>query len=80
MEELFLTPMPPQNPPSLRSAPALYELRHLRRALSRLEQTHATTVPVIEDLRRNVMNRISELEAQLGSTELIDALITIRNT
>jgi hypothetical protein len=72
--------MSPQKPPFSGPAPALYELRHLRRALSRLEQTHATTSPVIEDLKRNVVNRICELETQFDSTELIDALTTIRNT
>jgi len=71
--------MPPQNPPAPTPAPALYELRHLRRALSRLEDTHATTSPVVGDLKRSVVNRICELEAQLGSTELIDALTTLRN-
>ncbi len=80
MEEFVLTPMPVQKPPLPASMPALYELRHLRRALSRLEETHATTSPVIEGLKRNVVNRICELEAQLGSTELVDALTTIRNT
>jgi len=64
--------MAPQTPPSLKSAPALYELRHLRRALSRLEDTHATTSPVIANLKRIVMSRIWELEAELGGTELID--------
>jgi len=72
--------MAPQKPPTPTSAPALYELRHLRRALSRLEDTHATTSPIIEDLKRNVVNRICELEARLGSTELIDALTILRNT
>jgi hypothetical protein len=80
MEEFFLTPMPIQKPPTPKSAPALYELRHLRRALARLESTHATSSPVIENLKRNVVNRICELEAQLGSTELTDALTTLRNT
>jgi hypothetical protein len=80
MEEFLLTSMPVQKSPIPRPAPALYELRHLRRALSRLEETHATTSPAIEDLKRNVVNRIGELEARLGSTELIDALATLRNT
>lgn len=72
--------MEPQKPPSSSPAPALYELRHLRRALSRLEETHATTSPAIAILKRNVMSRIWELEAQLGSTRLIDSLSTLRNT
>jgi hypothetical protein len=72
--------MAPQTPPSLKSAPALYELRHLRRALSRLEATHATTSPVIANLKRIVMSRIWELEAELGGIELIDDSTTIRNT
>jgi len=72
--------MGPQKPPSRRSAPALYELRHLRRALSRLDETHATTSPVIESLKRSVVNRIREVEAQLGSIELIDTSATLRNT
>jgi hypothetical protein len=72
--------MEQQKPLAPTSAPALYELRHLRRALARLEATHATTSPVIENLKHNVVSRICELEAQLGSTELIDALTTIRNT
>ena len=72
--------MPPQKPQLPRVAPALYELRHLRRALSRLEITHATASPAVDALKRNVVNRICELEAQLGSTELIDALTTLRNT
>lgn len=80
MEEFVLTPMPLQKPPLPASMPALYELRHLRRTLSRLEGTHATTSPVIADLKRTVVNRIGELEAQLGSTELIDSLTTLRNT
>jgi hypothetical protein len=72
--------MAAQKPLTPTSAPALYELRHLRRALARLEATRATTSPVIENLKRNVVNRIYELEAQLGSTELIDALNGRRNT
>jgi hypothetical protein len=72
--------MGPQKPPSPRSAPALYELRHLRRALSRLDETHATTSPVIESLKRSVVNRIREVEAQLGSIELINTSATLRNT
>jgi hypothetical protein len=72
--------MASQNPPSPGLAPALYELRHLRRALSRIEDTHATSTPVIENLKRSVMNRIGEVEAQLGSTERIEALTTLRNT
>jgi hypothetical protein len=72
--------MATQNPPSPSPAPALYELRHLRRTLARLEDTHATTTPVIANLKRIVMSRIWELEAQLGSTELVDALTTLRNT
>ena len=79
VEQFFLTPMPPQRPPSPKLSPALYELRHLRRALSRLEATHATTSPVVADLKYQVVKRICELEAQLGSTELIDALTTLRN-
>jgi hypothetical protein len=79
VEEFFLTPMPVQKPTTPKPAPALYELRHLRRALARLEATHATTSPTIENLKRNVLNRIRELEAQLGSTELTDALTTLRN-
>jgi hypothetical protein len=67
-------------PPTSKSMPALYELRHLRRALARLEDTHATTSPAIASLKRIVMTRIWELESQLGSTELIDSLSTIRNT
>jgi len=59
--------MPPLKPSPPSAAPALYELRHLRRALSRLEETHATTSPVIENLKRNVVNRICEVEAQLGA-------------
>jgi hypothetical protein len=80
MEESCLTPMAPQRPPTPKPLPALYELRHLRRALSRLEDTHATTSPAVASLKRIVVHRICELEAQLGSTELIDALTTIRNT
>ena len=80
MEEFSRTPMPPQKPPTPKPVPAPYELRHLRRALSRLEETHATTSPVIEKLKRDVVNRICELEAQLGSIELIDALTALRNT
>lgn len=72
--------MSPNKAPSSSRLPALYELRHLRRALYRLEQTHAPTSPTIENLKRNVVNRICELEAQLGSTELVDALTTLRNT
>lgn len=72
--------MPPEQPPTSKSMPALSELRHLRRTLARLEATHATTSPVIANLKRNVMSRIWELEAQLGSTELIDSLTTLRNT
>ncbi|HMG86394.1 MAG TPA: hypothetical protein VK574_11635 [Terracidiphilus sp.] len=72
--------MAPQKPPVPKSSPALYELRHLRRALSRLEDTHATTSPVIENLKRNVVNRICELETQLGSTERIEPLTAFRNT
>lgn len=71
--------MRPQKPPSLGSTPALYELRHLRRALSRLEETHATTSPVIESLKRSVVNRICEIEAQIGPTKLIDTSTTLRN-
>jgi len=69
-----------QNPPSPSPVPALYELRHLRRTLARLEETHATTSPVIANLKRIVMSRIWELESQLGSSELIDSLTTLRNT
>ena len=58
-----------QNPPSPSPVPALYELRHLRRTLARLEETHATTSPVIANLKRIVMSRIWELESQLGSSE-----------
>lgn|GEM_PF-3555577 len=76
----MVTPTAQQKLSSPESAPALYELRHLRRALSRLEQTHATTSPVISDLKRNLVNRICELEARLGSTKLIEALTTHRNT
>lgn len=72
--------VPAEKPPSARTAPALYELRHLRRALSRLEATHATSSPVIKDLKSSVVTRICELETQLGSTKLIDGLSTIRNT
>jgi len=72
--------VPKLNPPCPEPPPALYELRHLRRALSRLESTHATTSPVIANLKRQVVNRICELEAELGSTELVDALTTLRNT
>lgn len=80
VEEFFLTPMPSPKTPSLKPEPALYELRHLRRAISRLEATHATSSPAIADLERHAVNRICELEAQLGSTELIGALTTLRNT
>ena len=69
--------MPLPKPPSQSQSSAQYELRHLRRALSRLEETHATTSPVIENLKRSVVDRINELEAQSGS---IDALIHHRNT
>jgi len=72
--------MPTENPPISKSMPALYELRPLRRALGRLEDTHATTSPAIASLKRIVMTRIWELETQLGSTELIDSLTIIRNT
>jgi len=72
--------MKPQRPQTPKPLPALYELRHLRRALSRLEDTRATTSPGIASLRRIVVHRICELEAQLSGTELIDALTTIRNT
>jgi hypothetical protein len=51
-----------QNSPMPKPAPALYELRHLRRALSRLEDTHATSSPAVESLKRVVVNRICELE------------------
>jgi hypothetical protein len=80
MEEFALTPMPLQKLPLPASMPALYELRHLRRTLSRLEGIHATTSPAIADLKFHVVNRICDLEAQLGSTELVDALTTLRNT
>ena len=80
MQDFDRTAMTPQKLPSSSPAPALYELRHLRRALSRLEETHATTSPVIEDLKRSVVNRICELESQLDSTELIDTLTPLRNT
>lgn len=60
--------------------PALYELRHLRRALARLEDTHATTSPVIANLKRIVMSRIWEIEAKLGDTEHTDRSTTLRNT
>jgi len=69
MGEFVLTPMASQKP-SFLAPPAPYELRHLRRALSRLELTHATTSPVIANLKRDVVNRIRELEAHLRSTEL----------
>lgn len=72
--------MAPEKLPAPKSTPALYELRHLRRTLAKLEDTHATTSPVIANLKRNVMSRIWEVEAQLGSTELIDSLTTLRNT
>jgi hypothetical protein len=44
----------------------VFELRHLRRALSRLESTHAPKNTVIQNLTRNVVNRIRELEIELG--------------
>jgi hypothetical protein len=58
----------------------LYEVRHLRRALRRLEETHATTSPVIANLKRIVVSPICELEAKLGGTDLFDALTIQRNT
>ena len=72
--------MQPQNATPSRSAHPLYELRHLRRALDRLEQTHATSTPVIENLKRNVVVRIRELEDELGTSRLVDSLTTFRNT
>jgi hypothetical protein len=62
--------MPTQKTPALKLAPALYELRHLRRALSRLEGIHTANSPTIENLRRSVKLRIRELDAQLGQTTL----------
>jgi hypothetical protein len=70
MEEFPLTPMSLLKPESLTLAPALYELRHLRRALSRLEETHATSSPVIADLKSNLERRIRELDVQLGQIPL----------
>jgi hypothetical protein len=72
--------MPPLKPSPSSAAPGLYELRHLRRALSRLEETHATTSPVIENLKRNVVNRICEVEAQLGVCRtLMDGSLGAKN-
>ena len=62
--------MPPQTPPPDRFRPALYELRHLHRALSRLESIYAVNSPNIQDLQQNVLRRIRELDAQLGQSAL----------
>ena len=65
--ELF--PMAMQAPSPQGSENPVYELRHLRRTLSRLESTHAPKNSVIQNLTRNVVNRIRELEIELGHVQ-----------
>jgi hypothetical protein len=67
------TTMALQKSPAKEHLPTLYELRHLRGTLSRLEAIGETRSPTIADLRRIVATRIFELEAALGSIELLDA-------
>ncbi len=71
--------MTPQQSPAKEYLPILHELRHLRRTLSRLEAIGETRSSTIADLRRIVVLRICELDAELGSTELRDALTAYSN-